>query len=954
MAAPFFSPLANPAGWTYTPVSATIPSGFRYSGYTFRAIQATTAGATNVLSPALSLPASKTDSGQTFLELQVNPVPVRQIVTKLPFGAPTFYVVFGDLAGPTLTEGNTIPGNDVLRTATSVTIAMAGQDRIAGADPIFWLNQILSAITAAGMDATSWQPFVTAVSGAAAFSGNSAPVMVLDHAGRIRKTGRVDVMYGGTTYSLQLDPADAGDLQKTAARMHMTDSSIPAALFAPALSFQVKPFSSAPHSEFQLVTIETGATGSVQVTVNQANRNVMFTDVYDWLAHQRAIPQGQMQPALQDYTRANKIKFLLNGPEYFDDILHALTTANAANRGLELAGWAMLPQFQFLKKRPGDPNNLGTTLEEVAKSITMGRCCFLPTAFVQLEPAKTLTMAEQITFYVVCGLIISLSQLGVAAAHCDTMGILLLLAAVVANATLVAWLFNTGGAALEPNSKTVDVLGVIANSHCVLAKNPVIYDDNPIRQGDSLVTALLSAIKHFGVYHQKLALVHNSAGYIGYCGGVDFNSDRMDDVNHLNPAPFHDLHLRIEGPAVQDLAVTFKERWNHSAPGSPMTFEPPGPGPLGTPGDMIAQVARTYPQCATQLPFAPAGDATLAKTLLTAIQSASEFIYLEDQYLTPPQVYHDAMVNKVKNGEIRKLIITVPGISDQPFGEVVRTKFIQDLRAADAKGNIVMVGYPRRRYTVQSNDVRSSSGRMILLEDLSGPLGVVPTVVLGPKDSLPQPPFWVAIEGEYMWVYDESGDPLPAGVTDARRYKVDRGDSTKLISGRTPKGARARDHKAGAAATAINLTNIYVHAKLLMIDDTFLAVGSANVNRRGLFHDGECNVFVIPQGLKSSPTNPISGIRQRIWTEMLDLPQEMGGLLRDPVAASNLFSRNPFAGNRWVEIDAYPPHAMRDLGFGDGVIMNVLKILGFTLIAVEQQKLYDDMVDPTTGVQTGL
>jgi hypothetical protein len=87
---------------------------------------------------------------------------------------------------------------------------------------------------------------------------------------------------------------------------------------------------------------------------------------------------------------------------------------------------------------------------------------------------------------------------------------------------------------------------------------------------------------------------------------------------------------------------------------------------------------------------------------------------------------------------------------------------------------------------------------------------------------------------------------------------------------------------------------------------------------------------------------------------MLDLPQEMGGLLRDPVAASNLFSRNPFAGNRWVEIDAYPPHAMRDLGFGDGVIMNVLKILGFTLIAVEQQKLYDDMVDPTTGVQTGL
>ena len=58
---------------------------------------------------------------------------------------------------------------------------------------------------------------------------------------------------------------------------------------------------------------------------------------------------------------------------------------------------------------------------------------------------------------------------------------------------------------------------------------------------------------------------------------------------------------------------------------------------------------------------------------------------------------------------------------------------------------------------------------------------------------------------------------------------------------------------------------VYVHAKLAVIDDRWLMVGSANLNDRSLFNDTELNLAVYDPGIARTT-------RQRLWAEHLELP----------------------------------------------------------------------------------
>src|ERR1700676_3023735 len=262
------------------------------------------------------------------------------------------------------------------------------------------------------------------------------------------------------------------------------------------------------------------------------------------------------------------------------------------------------------------------------------------------------------------------------------------MAAMIANSILVDVLLSSGGKPLEPNKQAVtDLNNAAQNSVCALAPYPATVADNPNADVTQFpFTTIFSVDRNFGIYHQKISILHNKDGFFGYCGGIDFNSDRLDDANHLNPNPFHDVHLRFQGPAVRDLALTFEERWTRDGTGA-LAFPTPAAADLGTPGQNIVQVARTYFKAADALralPFAPQGDRTLANTLVQAIQNAQEYIYIVDQYFTPPQVYRDALVQKVTdaaagNSTLKKLIVALPSITDQPFGEHTRSGLISDL-----------------------------------------------------------------------------------------------------------------------------------------------------------------------------------------------------------------------------------------------------------------------------------
>jgi len=112
------------------------------------------------------------------------------------------------------------------------------------------------------------------------------------------------------------------------------------------------------------------------------------------------------------------------------------------------------------------------------------------------------------------------------------------------------------------------------------------------------------------------------------------------------------------------------------------------------------------------------------------------------------------------------------------------------------------------------------------------------------------------------WVESHAMDPARALLLKAIR-EVDRHDRFHLY---TPYAGE---------------TPIYVHAKLMIVDDEVLRIGSANFNNRSLGLDSECDVFIDcarPANGHCAPT--IRALRHRLLAEHCDLkPEEVEGLI---------------------------------------------------------------------------
>jgi hypothetical protein len=71
-----------------------------------------------------------------------------------------------------------------------------------------------------------------------------------------------------------------------------------------------------------------------------------------------------------------------------------------------------------------------------------------------------------------------------------------------------------------------------------------------------------------------------------------------------------------------------------------------------------------------------------------------------------------------------------------------------------------------------------------------------------------------------------------------------------------------------------------VHSKMLIVDDRFMSVGSANKNNRGVLYEGELNVAVLDKAV-------VSAARKRILTNMLgETAPDTSGAFFDKLAAS--------------------------------------------------------------------
>ncbi|MCW3054615.1 MAG: phospholipase D/transphosphatidylase, partial [Chthonomonadales bacterium] len=228
--------------------------------------------------------------------------------------------------------------------------------------------------------------------------------------------------------------------------------------------------------------------------------------------------------------------------------------------------------------------------------------------------------------------------------------------------------------------------------------NDEVTHINQLATGAAIVDNLTL---NFGSHHQKILIVKGSEGIIAFCGGIDFNEDRIAALARQAGSPMHDVHCRIQGPAAGSLLQTFIERWNgHSAvkklPAKKQTLLGAGIAlPLpGAGGTSAVQIGRTYGNGAAHAgiggvpfftkgyTFAPNGETTARGMFLQAIRQAKKFIYIEDQYLVSMQA-SGALLAALPNIEHLTILIPHGSISDLPQGNYRRQQFIAPLKKWD-------------------------------------------------------------------------------------------------------------------------------------------------------------------------------------------------------------------------------------------------------------------------------
>jgi phosphatidylserine/phosphatidylglycerophosphate/cardiolipin synthase-like enzyme len=147
-----------------------------------------------------------------------------------------------------------------------------------------------------------------------------------------------------------------------------------------------------------------------------------------------------------------------------------------------------------------------------------------------------------------------------------------------------------------------------------------------------------------GTHHQKIIIIRTLEHLVAFSGGIDLNPNR---VSWTGGQLLHDVHCRTLGPSAWDYYQNFVRRWQDH-PDSVTKLQIDTTQTMPDPsGDLQAQVAWTFPNGTTHsgiainpstgadtgYSFATRGERSAKGLIHEAIAKATQFIYLQDQYL---------------------------------------------------------------------------------------------------------------------------------------------------------------------------------------------------------------------------------------------------------------------------------------------------------------------------------
>jgi cardiolipin synthase A/B len=165
--------------------------------------------------------------------------------------------------------------------------------------------------------------------------------------------------------------------------------------------------------------------------------------------------------------------------------------------------------------------------------------------------------------------------------------------------------------------------------------------------------------------HRRILVVD---GIVGFTGGSGVSRKWMG--NGRTEGHWHDMDMRVRGPAVEYLQGAFAENWLETT-GIVIGGDPYFPQPIPPGGDAYVQVVRSSPA---------GGSFAMYTMFLLAISAARQTIYITNPYFVPDGTMEVALMAAVERGV--RVVVLVPGPIDHNLvRQASRGKFGKMLKA---------------------------------------------------------------------------------------------------------------------------------------------------------------------------------------------------------------------------------------------------------------------------------
>ncbi|KAL2644309.1 hypothetical protein R1flu_011896 [Riccia fluitans] len=320
--------------------------------------------------------------------------------------------------------------------------------------------------------------------------------------------------------------------------------------------------------------------------------------------------------------------------------------------------------------------------------------------------------------------------------------------------------------------------------------------------------------------------------------------------------PWHDVHAQVEGEAAWDVLFNFEQRWRRQAgradtkqrllhivnepdiiPPCPVTAE-------DDPESWNVQVFRSIDNGAVNFPVDPEQaarcglvsgkdnviDRSIQDAYINAIRRARDFIYIENQYFLGSAFGWDdkrecgafhlipmelalKIISKIEAGERFAVYVVVP-MWPEGEPEQMSVQFILDWQHKTMQMMYRMIAQALE--AVGSNE---------------SPKDYLNFYCLGNRE--------LVEEGDFQQVYKPPAGTNYQRAQDARRFMI------------------------------------YVHSKMMIVDDEYIIIGSANINERSMngARDTEIAIGAYQPyrlaGVEGLPHGEIHGFRMSLWYEHL-------------------------------------------------------------------------------------